>query len=295
MAAAARHPMLWFEDGNIVLQAEQSEFFRDVLSLPTPTDTTMPAEGTEEAPLILADTSAKMFAAMLNVFYTRWGETPLLFLSAPPDQQAPNGPTDEPVAASKAVLTSVDNLDVQMSTNDLVTAIKIAHRWQFQRLFDKLLSNAKRALGVMGLLSVALACNDLSWAAEAFAAAALAFDRTSKGYQELPTSVQETLGNAQKEISHLRQANCASYEDEIARSSLIFHTSSELCSHLHFTAASIFSHEPRSNWVLKISQRSSYRQTCSRCRSLSLEVLEKYVGPEEAERKLARDLWVRSS
>ncbi|KZV92451.1 hypothetical protein EXIGLDRAFT_768999 [Exidia glandulosa HHB12029] len=93
---------LWFEDGNLVLQAQhtqyrvhrslmstRSEFFRDMLTLPCTT------EGTEAAPLFLPDVVGKHFTVFMKFVYSQWGE------------------------------------DLKFTTDEWLYVVRVAHRFQF--------------------------------------------------------------------------------------------------------------------------------------------------------------------
>ncbi|KZV97705.1 hypothetical protein EXIGLDRAFT_832719 [Exidia glandulosa HHB12029] len=86
MSTPQRDATLWFDDGNLVLQAEmttfkvsrsficrESEFFAGMHSLD---GNPLPAggqDGTEERPLLLLQVSAPAFANILRMLYTVWG------------------------------------------------------------------------------------------------------------------------------------------------------------------------------------------------------------------------------
>ncbi|KZV92453.1 hypothetical protein EXIGLDRAFT_790330 [Exidia glandulosa HHB12029] len=92
----------WFEDGNLVLQAQhtqykvhrslmsnRSDFFRDMLTLPDAT------EGTEAAPLFLPDVGEKHFTILMKFLYSQWGD------------------------------------DLKFTTYDWLSVVRVAHRFQF--------------------------------------------------------------------------------------------------------------------------------------------------------------------
>ncbi|KZV92458.1 hypothetical protein EXIGLDRAFT_836457 [Exidia glandulosa HHB12029] len=141
----------WFEDGNVVIQAgdrlfklhmsnlaRESDFFKDLSSLPPPTGEA--AEGTEKSPLLLHEVEADVFADLLHVLYLRWGQ---------------------PLTQSTAQLEKV---------------LRAAHRYQFTRVCDIATPQIKGTLETLPELELAIACGSDEWIQGLFATVVLGFD-----------------------------------------------------------------------------------------------------------------------
>ncbi|KZV92470.1 hypothetical protein EXIGLDRAFT_836466, partial [Exidia glandulosa HHB12029] len=85
--SVAQDESFWYDDGDLVLQAEttqfkvhrfmlirESEFFKAMLSLPATDGDKAIVEGTESAPLLVLDVTASSLAGLLRLIYLRWGE-----------------------------------------------------------------------------------------------------------------------------------------------------------------------------------------------------------------------------
>lgn len=178
--ATTRIQDLWYDDGNIVLQAgtltfkvhrsilcKQSEVFKDMLALgPTHNQ----REGTDDAPLLVPEVSGEAFANLLRMLYYIWGAK------------------------------------LSLDDTQLIEMLRVAHRLQFTEVLNVVIGILEKKLSAVWRYALGIECNIDTWVLPAFQD--LVLDFTSHPLQSDPVRTDATVWfkiyRARQEVSRLR-------------------------------------------------------------------------------------------
>ncbi|KZV92467.1 hypothetical protein EXIGLDRAFT_769014 [Exidia glandulosa HHB12029] len=260
-----RHEKFWFDDGDFVLQAEntqfkvhrfmlsrESDFFKGMLSLPVDTPTVV--EGTESAPLFVPEVTASGMSVLLRFIYLRWREM------------------------------------VAINPSDLEAHVLAAHRLQLQKILEGLVEQAKARLPVGRRLMLALRCGPDDWILEEFTTLVQSFSEEAIP-DALDPAVTAKIWQARHLIGVQRVAtlNADNLERTPPWSSLS--PPPRMCEHIRLTIAGIVVQHPRKLFVNMLVRDNSFVSDCPECKAAAERLGKGDYPPLRAETSIIQKVW----
>ncbi|KZV92460.1 hypothetical protein EXIGLDRAFT_836459 [Exidia glandulosa HHB12029] len=251
---------LWFEDGNLVLQAQhtqykvhrslmanRSDFFRDMLTLPCAT------EGTEAAPLFLPDVSEKHFTVLMKFLYSQWGD------------------------------------DLKFTTDDWLSVVRLAHRFQFPSVLRVATSKCSDLAPDLKLYW-AETLNITSWSLPARRAAVLSFD-ASGDPSDLYNTIWPKIYRARDAVA---QARLTHMQRCITARNALPDPPPPFCEHTMSALAIVLPHTPRKHLLSAYFKALSEGAQCKSgpgCAMFDEEMMLRWLPAEEIEYEIIDESW----
>lgn len=171
------HESLWYEDGNIVLQAQcvlfkvhrgilarQSDFFKNMFTLPGSGE----AEGTDARPLPIPEVSSRGLGHLLMMLY------------------------------------SISGYDLPLSDDEFVEVLRAAHRFQFREVLEIVPRHLDRRLPAERKLELGMQCELDYWRLRPFQELVLSFCPRDPAHDRLGDSVWVQVLVARAQITQAR-------------------------------------------------------------------------------------------
>ncbi|KZV93867.1 hypothetical protein EXIGLDRAFT_835377 [Exidia glandulosa HHB12029] len=265
----ARHETLWYDDGNVVLQAEStlfnvhrsilaraSKLFEDMFTLGQPHDG---KEGTSASPVPIHDVRAEAFGNLLLQLYLPWG--------------------------SKLVTA--------LSDEQFVDVLRLAHRLQFEEICTIVSDHLVSRLSAERRLQLGPTCGLDAWSFPAFEELVLQMTTHSQcGDTSIPPAPWHLVYRARLAISQYRSSTIRQRVIDLEHGRMHWHAAGpmlELIPHLsraEFTEKLLGNTAPR-----QFLQGSGY--LCCYGPLVTIEMLQDCYPEqcEEEEKRVIRTIW----